>query len=846
MPNLFYRAKTLRPGMWNLPELTLRRSKMVQLIDDNSFPRALGWIVGPVGSGKTTVALQWAQQLNTEIQYVSVRRHAREIEDTPQPPNEMGVALQNLFNVSSASASDIDVDQIREHLENVVNLSSRFPEPFILDDLEFVSRSAMFAMQELFDEYLPRLGTQRALFISRTIDANVLGAIQASRMLRVILPPSLAFDTEDTSEAQQMGIFGAASGELAEDARERSAGWITGMLADLHGHGGRTISQTSFNATVLNDMLLLQPAPILQCINAFAILPFTTTEIWERWFDKLEVPHWVLPSTLSQIPTRNVPGQPNRFEIVPPLREAILRLSAISVTDDKIDELVMIAMRWYVENNHIEQAINVATTFNLVSGYLEIVKPMVESYARDENWSAIKQLVFDLPHEIVHADPDLHFWMEFALSADLEISEFIHLHQLYGSGKGTCKNPLERGRHELIDAFIERGMGNTRESLAMFEKAYNTLPTTAHQERLYAAASAGNAASHLDLGNRPTEWRNKVAFELSHLPIKQRWWHSDAGPVSLGFLASAGQLALAYNLASNQVESLSRRNPELTWRYLITMATIDIERGNYNAAASALETSLSHIFNDFQTGVHQLVQSWLYSVQGNHTAARNKLRNWSSTVGDAITGEFRFSLAEARIALEAGEPETASLILSLAAWPTDQFSRNFGDPHPAHLLALVKSETGHHTEALSMVREVLEESRERSHLHFEVRSHVLMAHIHHNLGDTEARDEAIEEAVNRNASAGFRQTFVVLGKDVRSLSSSNGVVVGNYASAERLTSRELEVLRLVSESQSNKQIATAMFISISTVKNHLASVYMKLGTNNRRDAVAIAKSLRLI
>jgi DNA-binding NarL/FixJ family response regulator len=48
-----------------------------------------------------------------------------------------------------------------------------------------------------------------------------------------------------------------------------------------------------------------------------------------------------------------------------------------------------------------------------------------------------------------------------------------------------------------------------------------------------------------------------------------------------------------------------------------------------------------------------------------------------------------------------------------------------------------------------------------------------------------------------------------------------------------LTPRELEVLRLVLRGRSNKEIENALFISLSTVKAHIGSVYRKLGVNSR-------------
>lgn len=60
-----------------------------------------------------------------------------------------------------------------------------------------------------------------------------------------------------------------------------------------------------------------------------------------------------------------------------------------------------------------------------------------------------------------------------------------------------------------------------------------------------------------------------------------------------------------------------------------------------------------------------------------------------------------------------------------------------------------------------------------------------------------------------------------------------------------LTSREIDVLRELSKGLTNREIATSLYISEYTVKNHLHSILDKLGVSNRREAVKFVRNYGL-
>ncbi|WP_026411839.1 response regulator [Actinomadura oligospora] len=65
-------------------------------------------------------------------------------------------------------------------------------------------------------------------------------------------------------------------------------------------------------------------------------------------------------------------------------------------------------------------------------------------------------------------------------------------------------------------------------------------------------------------------------------------------------------------------------------------------------------------------------------------------------------------------------------------------------------------------------------------------------------------------------------------------------------STSPLTDRELEVVRAVARGRTNQEVAAELFISLSTVKGHMASVQSKLGLRNRVEIVAWAWENRIV
>jgi DNA-binding CsgD family transcriptional regulator len=89
-----------------------------------------------------------------------------------------------------------------------------------------------------------------------------------------------------------------------------------------------------------------------------------------------------------------------------------------------------------------------------------------------------------------------------------------------------------------------------------------------------------------------------------------------------------------------------------------------------------------------------------------------------------------------------------------------------------------------------------------------------------------------------------KETVVV--REVMVAAPSNFVRDQTKLDSLGITPRELEILELIAEGLSNKEIADRVHVSENTVKTDSSSVFDKLGARRRTQAVQLGKELRLI
>jgi ATP/maltotriose-dependent transcriptional regulator MalT len=96
------------------------------------------------------------------------------------------------------------------------------------------------------------------------------------------------------------------------------------------------------------------------------------------------------------------------------------------------------------------------------------------------------------------------------------------------------------------------------------------------------------------------------------------------------------------------------------------------------------------------------------------------------------------------------------------------------------------------------------------------------------------------EAAQQGISPGYVESILACIRQDQALESAGASQV------ERLSDRELEVLRLIAVGLSNREIAEKLYLSPGTVKTHVHNICGKMGVSNRTQAVVRGRDLRIL
>jgi serine/threonine-protein kinase PknK len=186
-------------------------------------------------------------------------------------------------------------------------------------------------------------------------------------------------------------------------------------------------------------------------------------------------------------------------------------------------------------------------------------------------------------------------------------------------------------------------------------------------------------------------------------------------------------------------------------------------------------------------------------------------------------------------------------------------------------LAAVHSAEGDHDRAAALVEELITEAGRHGQIRVAVEMSVQLAGIQERAARCMAAERTLVGVLDRVVARGVPQLVADGGPEVRSVlerivaRAREGhaadllppveqlvavLAVGRRddvtAAPVDLTGREVEILQMLDVGRGNRQIASALGVTVNTVKWYLKNIYGKLGAGNRTEAVSVARRCGLL
>lgn len=282
----------------------------------------------------------------------------------------------------------------------------------------------------------------------------------------------------------------------------------------------------------------------------------------------------------------------------------------------------------------------------------------------------------------------------------------------------------------------------------------------------------------------------------------------------------------------------------------IALAMVYAAQGAFEQAHNALDQSRQFTQrSQFQLAALKVsaAEAFLWLLQGEVEKAATWADDFMAQIGESRIGEAggwfepEYTIL-ARIWLARGKAEAAQRLLAGLLLSAESAGRVARVIEILTLQALAWQADGDSDQALARLTDALALAQPQGYVR-------LFADEGRPLGELLAKVVLMETAVSDYAAdlltafdtSQAATTFQPADKTAPTISPELA-----HWLAEPLSERELEVLTLVAQGMTNREVSERLFVSLATVKKHMENIHGKLYVSNRTQAVARARELGLL
>jgi LuxR family maltose regulon positive regulatory protein len=769
----------------------------------------------------------------------------------------------------------------------------------ILDDYHLIEVQPIHDGLAFLLDHLP---PQMHLVIATRADPPLpLHSLRARDQLMELRARDLRFTLEETAAffSQTMGL-GLSSEDVAALVA-RTEGWIAGLqLAALSmqglprkGFAPRGQDTTAFVKTfsgshrfilgyLMEEVLGRQPDDVQGFLLETAILERMTAPLCEavtQRDDSREMLEHLERANLFIVPLDDE-GHWYRYHHM----FAELLCGRLQQTrPDQVSFLHRRASAWYEREGLLPEAVSHALAGEDVEWAIRLIERDALAMLDHGELATVLGWLDALPDEVVRARPWLCVAYAWALADGGRLDDLKPLlrdaEQAFDSEMSASDRQRIKGHIATIRAYSANMLGDLARAEEFAQEALEWLPEEDLKTRslaakmrallLYARGDvelAGPAFDEALAISRAADDPHRTVLILCEQALFQ---------LALGQLCRAADTCReALRLAEASAQQGGRPLPIASYAHT-RMASVLREWNDLDAALRHARESirLSKQWGQMDillTGYFDLV--WTLQATGDVEGALDAIREAQQIARDA-SGQDYFPLerAEAQIRLLHGDVAAAARwVEQMGLSAEDEFDCFQGFTYltlARLLLAQADWRRGELLEkALRLLERILLQAEATGFMRLAIQTLLLQSLALQAKGDVEQALTSLERALAPAEPEGFVRSFVDMGApmaDLLRMAAARGIAVEYVTklltalnaehprppaslSIEPLSKRELEVLRLLATGSSNKDIATTLVISVTTVKKHLQNIYGTLNVHSRTQAVDRARNLGLL
>lgn len=762
------------------------------------------------------------------------------------------------------------------------------PAVLVLDDYHCIKATEIHEAVQYLVEHLPP--ACHLILITRSDPPLPLARWRSRGQVLELRTDQLRFTSAETAEYLNCAVRLGLSDEQLQLLDGRTEGWIAGLqmaAVSLAGSKDPKGFVRAFGGShrhvldyLVEEVLSQQPAQVQEFLLATSLVDRFCGPLSDAMLERREADS---QATLLELERANLflialDDHRTWFRFHHLLAD-LLRLRLQQTAPDSIPVLYRRAARWLAENCLWHEAIQCAERardFELVAALFERA---ICTDRFDFLFSGLRSLIDPIPLEVVQDKPALLLGKAAQMTEASQLTgveALLHTAEaMLAASPGSANHGVLLGMVYVVQSIAASLSGDSPRIVESSTQVSRLLPDDA-RARVTALIQLGNV--HFYAGNldgSDSDWQAALTT-------------STESGYTFGILCCLDNLGrlCCHKGELHRAEAFFQRSLRLLqdpgessprWLGATQRDYADLlcERNDLTAARELLDTAMPLVEKwDMASGrgLAYLHMGRVLLAEGDAAGAHAMLDRADElcerhTIYPDL--ETNLEIFRAQLLLESGNVSGAEAVLEKA----------LGSPHGRHELhrewlqiaeaglALRRGEPARAVSLLSgRMKDAAARGRGRNWLHMGL----LVALAHHAQGSRERALDTLAVALRFGVSQAFLGLFLREGEPMRALlleflTHAHDSTLVEYAGrlldafsptatggqaepwnaslVEPLSARELEVLRLLCDGLSNREMAGELVLSVGTVKSHIHNIFRKLGVRDRPQAIAAAARL---